>query len=103
MIYSRLAAVLRLGVDYEHRITSTNWSDEMKDQIEVEINVTESMKVRNPSVWEGYVVGKLKEAGIPIKGTLLYAGLESGTLHRLDDPCDFGKYKYVWFSEEATK
>jgi len=67
-----------------------------RERIEVEISATESMKIRNELMWESYVVGKLKAAGVPIIGTLLYGGLESGTLYRLDDPCDFDKCKYVW-------
>lgn len=71
--------------------------------IEVEISAAESMKVRSTLAWDGYVVGKLKAAGVPVIGTLLYRGLESGTLHRLDDPTDFSKCKYVWMPNVEKK
>ena len=47
-------------------------------------------------LWERWIVGKLKDAGVPFKGVLKFSGLESGTLLRLDDPADFGRAKWVW-------
>ena len=49
-----------------------------------------------PAVWETWVVGKLKDAGVPIKGTLVFGGIESGTLTRFDDPTDFGATIWEW-------
>jgi len=66
------------------------------EQIEVEILANEALAIPSIIHWEGFVIRKLKAAGMPLKGCLLYGGLTSGTLHRIDDPCDFGKVKYVW-------
>ena len=54
-----------------------------------------------PALWERWIVGKLKDAGVPIKGVLKFSGLESGTLLRLDDPADFGRAKWVWVPPAA--
>lgn len=66
--------------------------------IEVEFSVNDYPEgwPLTSAFWEMWVVGKLKKAGVPIRGLLKFSGLESGTLHRLDDPADFGKYKYVF-------
>lgn len=63
--------------------------------VKIDINNYIEAEQMSPNVWEGRVIQKLKNAGIPIKGILLYRGLESGTLHRLDDPTD-GSLSYVW-------
>jgi hypothetical protein len=49
-----------------------------------------------PAVWEGWIVGKLKEAGVPVKGTLLFRGIKSGTLRSFYDQNDFGTVIYEW-------
>ncbi len=55
-----------------------------------------------PAMWECWVVGKLKEAGVPVKGALVFGGLESGTLTRFDDPTDFGATVWEWNPNEAN-
>jgi hypothetical protein len=68
------------------------------EPIEVRFNVNDyppDMPFNHP-MWEMWVVGKLKEAGIPVDGTFLYRGIKSGTLSRMDDPMDFGGYVYRW-------
>jgi len=50
----------------------------------------------SPAMWECWIVGKLKEAGVPVIGTLTLNGIKSGTLHRFDDPKDFGSVVYKW-------
>ena len=44
-------------------------------------------------IWETYVYGKLKEAGIPVSPT---GDVERGTLFRYDDPEDFGATIWKW-------
>lgn len=66
------------------------------EPITVRINVSEIVRYRTPELWETFVMGKLREAGVPVKGVLLYGGIESGTLMRRDDPEDFGVTIYTW-------
>lgn len=49
-----------------------------------------------PGFWESWVIGKLKEAGVPVIGTLKFSGIKSGKLRRLDDPSDFVACVYEW-------
>ena len=49
-----------------------------------------------PMAWEIWVIGKLKDAGVPIKGTLVFEEIESGTLTRFDDPADFDATIWEW-------
>ena len=49
-----------------------------------------------PALWESWLVDKLRAAGVPIKGLLVYDGLTHGTLSRYDDPCDFSMAVYEW-------
>lgn len=73
------------------------------DSIEVSINEREyPYNHLTPALWEMWIVEKLKEAGVPIRRTLLYGDLASGTLFRLDDPEHFGRCKYVWRDDHAT-
>lgn len=44
-------------------------------------------------LWLAIVYKRLHEAGIPVLRDLT---VTSGTLHRLDDPTDFGMSEYVW-------
>ena len=48
------------------------------------------------AMWECWIVGKLKEAGVPIIGILVFRGIKSGTLRRFNDPVDFGATIYEW-------
>ena len=68
------------------------------DKIVVKLNVHDYPKdwPLEPHLWEMWIVGKLKDAGIPIKGVLKFSGLSSGALYRLDDPADFGMVSYTW-------
>lgn len=50
----------------------------------------------SPAMWECWVVGKLKEAGIPIEGTFIYRGIKSGTLVHFEDMTDCGAFIYEW-------
>ena len=70
----------------------------MPDVIEVKISIDDFPDNfdMTPSVWEMWVVGKLKSAGVPIKGVLTFRGLEKGTIERYDDPKDFGASTYRW-------
>ena len=49
-----------------------------------------------PNMWKCWVVGKLKKAGVPVKGTLVFKGIESGTLTSFDDPTDFDATIWEW-------
>ena len=71
-----------------------------RNRIEVEIDVNKYPT--EYSAWERWIVEKLKSAGIPIIETLGIYGVKYGTLHRLDDPSNFGKTKYVWISDGKT-
>ncbi len=70
----------------------------MTERIEVAIQVKDYPDnwMLTPSMWECFVVGKLRDAGVPIKGLLKYRGVEKGTITRFDDPKDFGATKYIW-------
>ena len=73
-----------------HRALNTN-----DDPIEVRVNVGDIPKGRtlDYGVWETYLYGKLKEAGIPV---LPDGTLERGSMMRVDDPTDFGVTIYKW-------
>ncbi len=53
-----------------------------------------------PAAWESWVVGKLKDAGIPVKGALIFSGIERGTLTRFDDPTNFDATIWEWNPNE---
>lgn len=61
-------------------------------KIEVRIQASEVASV-SPDLWATRLYNKLREAGIPAKPD---GSLERGTLHRFDDPQDFGGALYVW-------
>ena len=78
----------------------------MKHVIKCEINIcdypgnTPRGVFFRPEFWEPWIIGKLKEAGIPINNALEFRSMRSdGCLHRQDDPTDFGKCVYTWVSE----
>ena len=48
------------------------------------------------SAFEMWVIGKLKNAGIPIKGTLVFRGLERGSIARFDDVEKFWETILEW-------
>lgn len=50
------------------------------------------------AMWECWILGKLRDAGVPVKGMLKFNGIESGTLIRFDQPEDFGVTTFVWES-----
>ena len=55
------------------------------DEIRVEINPIIDYPPNMPmdsAIFESWCIGKLKAAGIPIKGVLVFKGLKSGTLTR---------------------
>lgn len=68
----------------------------MAEKICVRINVGDIPKGRSLDygVWETYIYGRLKEAGIPV---LPDGNIERGTIHRFDDPKDFGATIYEWW------
>lgn len=70
------------------------------DRIKVSYSISDYPKdwSLEPHLWEMWIVGKLKEAGVPVKGKLRFSGIKSGTLFSLDDPKDFGKATYIWES-----
>jgi hypothetical protein len=72
----------------------------MAERIELTVRISEYPEEWSvsPAMWECWLVGKLKEAGVPVDGKLIFRGIKSGTLTRFDDPKDFGATKYVWES-----
>jgi hypothetical protein len=74
-------------------------------EIQVEINIDDYPHGLGltPAMWESWVVGKLKEAGVPVEGTLTFNGIKSGILSRFDNPEDFGKTIWKWREEKETK
>lgn len=53
--------------------------------------------------YECWIVGKLKEAGVPVYGNLIFRGIKSGTITRYNDPTDFNKCKYIWTPEQTKE
>ena len=70
----------------------------MAERIELTIYISEYPDGwdLSPAMWECWLVGKLKDAGVPVEGTLVFRRIKSGTLTRFDDPTDFGATKYIW-------
>lgn len=70
----------------------------MAERIELTIHISDypdNWRV-SPALWECWIVGKLKDAGIPVEGKLVFRGIKRGSLTQLCDPKDFGASKYVW-------
>ena len=72
----------------------------MTKQIEVNVRLSEYRDNWDltPAMHECWIVGKLRDAGVPVDGKLVFNGIKSGKITRLDDPADFGVTKYVWRS-----
>ena len=70
----------------------------MAERIEVIININNYPEdwSMSPAMWECWLVGKLKDAGVPVEGKLVFRGVKQGTLTRLEDQTDFGVIKYIW-------
>jgi len=49
-------------------------------EIVVEINYEDIIAVKYPVMIESLIIQKLKEAGIPVNGVLLFQGVKSGIL-----------------------
>jgi hypothetical protein len=48
---------------------------------------------------ESMIIGRLRDAGIPVKGVLIFRGVSEGTLY---ETMDFqGNMVYNWISEDA--
>jgi hypothetical protein len=62
------------------------------DEIRVEMD-TSAAGSGSYDLWLAIMYKRLKDAGVPVREDL---SVESGTLHRLDDPADFGKTLWVW-------
>lgn len=70
----------------------------MTDKIELTVYVSDYPDGWNmsPAMLECWLVGKLKDAGVPVDGELVFRGIKAGTITRFDDPKDLGATKYVW-------
>ena len=71
----------------------------MTDRIEVKINVQAEYPKDLPfdsNSYQTWLIGKLKEVGIPIDGTFILKGLKRGRLTRLTDTEDFSTDIYIW-------
>jgi len=64
----------------------------MAKPIEVRIPDSDLIEARADTT-ETLILGRLKDAGIPAKGTFFFAGLESGTLHQFREA---NHTVYVW-------
>jgi len=53
------------------------------------------MGVKYPSLVPMMILGKLRNAGIPVRGFLEYHGVECGTLTKVSAPFDLG-VEYHW-------
>ena len=65
---------------------------ENSEAIEVRLKVKDMPLHDGPEKYFYWLDEKLKEAGIPVDGD----NLLRGTLHRFDDPEDFGSTIYRW-------
>lgn len=61
---------------------------------------TQLIQAIEPRFEEAFMLSELRKAGIPVKGYLLYAGIESGTLTRTEE---IGSIVFTWYpdSEES--
>ena len=73
----------------------------------IEVRITQS-KIENLNqnsfswpMLETYIIGKLKDKGIPIIGTFLFGGLEKGTLHFYQD-YETRDFIYIWEYENGA-
>lgn len=60
--------------------------------IEVRLNLKDMPRLSEPKEYFDFIEEKLKAAGVPVDGD----NLLHGTLHRFDDPEDFGGVIYRW-------
>lgn len=67
-----------------------------KKQIKVQINPSIFIRLSEEYLTQG-LMSELKKAGIPIKGTYEYEGLESGNL-RSQENFEIGRTEYIWTS-----
>lgn len=77
----------------------SNFSTPLKGaegEIVVRINVKDipTGRTLDQGIWETYIVGKLREAGVPL--TPFGGDVIRGTLWKRDDPEDFGSTIYTW-------
>ena len=87
------------GLVKKIRVTGDN------GMIKVKVNALDYPDVwrLTPVMWECWVVGKLRDAGIPVKGFLVFGGVKRGVLSRFDDAKDFGGSTYVWKDEDEQQ
>jgi hypothetical protein len=67
--------------------------------ITVRIQVHEIASI-SPDLWATRLYAKLRDAGVP---ALPNGDIKYGTLHRRDDPEDFGAVVYEWYPPESNK
>lgn len=54
--------------------------------IKIEITYKEIIDIPDQAIIEGYCIAKLKKAGIPVIGALIFRGLETGRLTMFNNP-----------------
>ena len=74
------------------KIYCTRYTPCMDTWIEVRLNVKDMPLNDGPEKYYEWLEAKLKDSGIPVDGDQLM----SGTLHRFDDPNNFGVTIYRW-------
>ena len=67
-------------------------------RIEVFINWHELTNV-HPGLYETYIMGRIRDAGIPISGLLTFGGVKSGTLHWYDT---WKGRQFIWVEKSLT-
>jgi hypothetical protein len=59
------------------------------EEISVVISYNEALSMKRPEMMEAYVIGRLRDAGIPVKGVLLFGGVECGEITQ--EQCPYTK------------
>lgn len=72
-----------------------------KDHIRVDIDVLEIKDIAKPQAIECYVLGQLRDAGIPVLGLLFFRGVKHGRLTRCDDDSKPYAMIFEWSSNSG--
>lgn len=70
-------------------------------RIEVEINPLDYQGPYSDACFEAWCIGKLKNAGIPINGVLVFKGIKEGVLARCDNP-ESRNMRFIWRKDNQT-
>ena len=77
----------------------TNKDEALKMAIEITITNNELLNAniysKIPYAFETWIIGRLRDVGIPVKGFFIFNGVESGILKRTDNFDGSINYKWV--------